>query len=131
MLLAILVLLGCQLIREALGLPVPGAVVGMFLLATILACRGGGARGSVPAALGTTAETMISFMGLLFVPAGVGLITEAPLLGQQWLPILAAVVGSTVSSLAVTGLVMHRVTRRSEKPRTPALASIAEEASPC
>ncbi len=119
MLLAVLVLMGCQLIgqglRDALDLPVPGPVVGMFLLATVLVCRGGKSR--IPSPLETTAETLISCMGLLFVPAGVGIIAEAPLLGRQWFPIAAAVIGSTVLSLGVTGLVMHRAARWSEKRR--------------
>nr|WP_321983297.1 CidA/LrgA family protein [uncultured Lichenicoccus sp.] len=134
MLIAILVLLVCQLVgeasREVLGLPIPGAVVGMFLLAIVLACRGHGPR-SVPVALETTAEMLISFMGLLFVPAGVGIITEAQLLGQQWIPILAAVIGSTVLSLVVTSFVMHRIMRGSEKRQTCAHVSIVEETSSC
>ena len=134
MLLAILVLLGCQLVGEALrdllGLPVPGAVVGMFLLAVVLACRGRGPR-RIPVALETTADMLISVMGLLFVPAGVGIIAEAPLLGQQWIPILAAVIGSTVLSLAVTGVVMHGVMRWSERRQARALSLPAQDISPC
>ena len=134
MLLAVLVLLGCQLVgealRETLGLPVPGAVVGMFLLAIVLACRGRGSR-SIPVALETTADLLISIMGLLFVPAGVGIIAEAPLLGQQWIPILAAVVGSTVLSLMVTGFVMHQVLHQAEKRQARAIALIVEKTSSC
>ena len=58
-------------------------------------------------ALGNTAETLIGHMGLLFVPAGVGIITELGVLRAEWLPITAGLIGSTVLSLAVTGLVMH------------------------
>ena len=134
MLLAVLVLLGCQLVgeasREVLGLPVPGAVVGMFLLAIVLACRGRG-PGSVPIALETTADMLISIMGLLFVPAGVGIIAEAPLLGQQWIPILAAVIGSTVLSLVVTGFVMNQVMRTAERRQARAAASMVERVPSC
>ncbi len=134
MLLAILVLMGCQLIgegvRDAFDLPIPGPVIGMFLLAAVLACSGRQSR-MVPTALGPTADALIAHMGLLFVPAGVGIIAEAPLLGQQWIPILAAVVGSTVLSLAVTGLVMHRVMRGSEKRLARVPTPIAEETFPC
>jgi holin-like protein len=45
MLTAILCLIGCQLagetVREVFHLPIPGPVIGMFLLAAILALRGG------------------------------------------------------------------------------------------
>jgi putative effector of murein hydrolase LrgA (UPF0299 family) len=126
--------MGCQLIgeslRDTLNLPIPGPVIGMFLLAAVLACRGS-RPGAVPSPLEKAAETLISIMGLLFVPAGVGIVAEAPLLGQQWMPIVVAVVGSTVLSLAVTGFVMNRTMRWSEKRQARALAAVASEASSC
>lgn len=118
-------LLGCELagelLRQAFHLPVPGAVVGMFLLAGTLVAvnrKRPPEAMAVPPALRRAADALIGHMGLLFVPAGVGVIAEADLLRQQWLPILAAVLGSTMLGLAVTGLVMSRVTRLVEKRRS-------------
>jgi holin-like protein len=129
MLTAILCLIGCQLIgetvREVFHLPIPGPVIGMFLLAAILALRGGKADGAIAASLGRAADVLISHMGLLFVPAGVGIIAEAGLLRQQWLSIVAALLGSTVLSIAVTGLVMYWVTRWSDSADKAAM-SLAE-----
>jgi holin-like protein len=48
-------------------------------------------------------------MGLLFVPAGVGIITEGDLLRREWLPIIVALVGSTLIGLVATGWLMHRL----------------------
>jgi holin-like protein len=114
---ALLILIVCEFIgetvRTAFSLGVPGPVIGMFLLAAILAIRKDKpGRLAIPAELGTAAETLIGHMGLLFVPAGVGIVAEAGLLRQEWLPILAGLVGSTILSLAVTGLVMRWTTRR-------------------
>jgi holin-like protein len=129
-------LLGFQLlgeiIRSALHLPLPGPVAGMLLLTLWLALRG---RGMEPAAkapaspLDQTAGALLEHMGLLFMPAGVGIIAEAGLLRQEWLPIMAGVIGSTVLSLMVTGLVMHYFLRQSEAranaiPPTPRRTSI-------
>jgi holin-like protein len=118
MLTAILCLIGFQLIgetvREVFHLPIPGPLIGMFLLAAMLALRGGKPDRAIPASLERTAEVLIRHMGLLFVPAGVGIIAEAGLLRQQWLSIVAALLGSTVLSIAVTGLAMYWVTRWSE-----------------
>jgi holin-like protein len=118
MLAAILCLIGCQLIgeilREVFRLPIPGPVIGMFLLAAALALRTGKADDAIPASLDQAAEKLISHMGLLFVPAGVGVISEAGLLRHQWLSVVAALLGSTVLSIAVTGLAMYWVTRWSE-----------------
>lgn len=122
MLIALLTLIGCQLagelVRAVFGLPIPGPVIGMFMLATGLAVRSRYAKpgeGAFDRALQRIADMLIAYMGLLFVPAGAGIVAEAGLLRQEWLPIVVALVGSTVLSLAVTGLVMHWTMR----PRTP------------
>jgi holin-like protein len=120
MLTAILSLTGCQLagelVREIFDLPIPGPVIGLFLLAAVLARLSARSEdGAIPVALEDTGETLIANMGILFVPAGVGIITEADLLREEWLPVIAALIGSTVLSVAVTGLVMHWVTRPSER----------------
>jgi putative effector of murein hydrolase LrgA (UPF0299 family) len=125
MIAAFLILIVCELagevVREAFDLAVPGPVIGMFFLAAALTLRKDkpGAP-AIPDALGQTAETLISHMGLLFVPAGVGIIAEAGLLQEEWLPIAAALIGSTVLSLAVTALVMHWSTRPRAETRSPA-----------
>ena len=136
MLTALLSLIGCQLIgeliRDACHLPIPGPVLGMFLLAAVLAFhdrrRTPGAD-DTRASLEQTAETLIAHMGLFFVPAGVGIIAEAGLLRQEWLPIVAALFGSTLLSIAVTGLVMHWVTRASESQPSAASAISSQQGS--
>jgi putative effector of murein hydrolase LrgA (UPF0299 family) len=127
---ALLILVGCQLAgeltREALLLPIPGPVVGMFLLAAALILRSRVHKETkTPTPLKLTAETLIVNMGLLFVPAGVGIIAQFSLLEQEWLPIAAALFGSTVLSLFVTALVMHWIMRASHA-RRDALAPTTE-----
>lgn len=132
MLSAILCLLGSDLAGELIGqtfhLPVPGPVIGMFLLAAVLAVRSQADK-PIPVPLETTADSLIGVMGLLFVPAGVGIITELHLLREQWLPIVVALLGSTVLSLAVTGAVMHLMSRprRSSDRVLPSVAAVRHE----
>ncbi len=103
----------CQLIGElfiaASGLPVPGPVVGMALLFIGLMVRG-----SIPEHLGALADTLLAHLSLLFVPAGVGVMLHARLIGSELVPISVALVVSTILTVAVTGLTMawlgpHRV----------------------
>jgi holin-like protein len=99
-------------VRNDFNRPIPGPVIGMFWLAGLLAVRKDKPDApAIPEALGQTADTLIGHMGLLFIPAGVGIIAEAGLLRQEWLPIAVGLIGSTALSLAVTGLVMHWTTR--------------------
>ena len=111
MLAAITVLLVYQLVGEvivqAAGLPVPGPVVGMLLLFLSLALRNG-----VPQRLQDTAQTLLSHLSLLFVPAGVGVMLHFHRLEAEWLPISVALVASTVITIGVTALVMRALQAR-------------------
>jgi holin-like protein len=129
---ALAILIGCQLIgevlRQCLHLPLPGPLIGMFLLAVALVATGYGKTpvdNEAPGPLTQTANTLIGNMGLLFVPAGVGIVVELSVLRREWLPILAGLLVSTVLGVAVTGLVMHHVTRLVEarRPARPAAAT--------
>ena len=56
-------------------------------------------------------RTLIRYMGALFVPAGVGVMTQFATISAAWPALLAGLVGSTVIGLAVTGWLIHRMTR--------------------
>jgi putative effector of murein hydrolase LrgA (UPF0299 family) len=110
-------LLACQLAGEvvavATGLAVPGPVIGMALLFFGLALRG-----AVPEGLGATAGGLLRHLALLFVPAGVGIMAHLDLLADEAGPILAAVLGSTIITIAVTAGLMQILAKmiRKEPP---------------
>jgi holin-like protein len=113
-----------EVLRRVLHLPLPGPVIGMFLLTLLLVTAGRGwiqpkTEGTAP--LPQLSQALITNMGLLFVPAGVGIITEMDVLKQAWLPILAGLFVSTILGLAVTALVMHALSRGSSASESPAL----------
>lgn len=117
---ALAVLVGAQLLgellRQLLHLPLPGPVIGMFILAVGLLLRRDAAQLQRSGLTGV-ANALITNMGLLFVPAGVGIVTESHLLHEYWLPILVGLVVSTVLGLLVTALVMHHtILRRGGSP---------------
>ncbi|MFO1360374.1 CidA/LrgA family protein [Plasticicumulans sp.] len=114
---ALLCLLGCQLLGEALvqltRAPVPGPVLGMLLLALWLGLV---ARGRIPAALGQTADVLLAHLSLLFVPAGVGVMLHLQRIAAEWLAIVAALVLSTLLAIAATAIAMRAVLRRLPPP---------------
>jgi holin-like protein len=101
MLQAITVLLVYQLIGEVtaqfLHLPIPGPVVGMGLLFATL---------SIPRIplkrLRESAQNLLQHLSLLFVPAGVGVMLHYQRVADEWLPIVAALIASTVLAIVVT-----------------------------
>jgi putative effector of murein hydrolase LrgA (UPF0299 family) len=109
---SIFILLLFQLAGEALRTvshtSIPGPVIGMILLAAFYIAR----RREPSPALQHAADGLLSRMGLLFVPAGVGIVANLALLRSTWLPISAALIGSTFITLITTAWIMHRFGRR-------------------
>jgi len=107
---AIFTLLACQLAGEiasqALLLPVPGPVLGMVLLVSLLVWR---------RQLGPDLEAASGFLlrhlSLFFVPAAVGVMVHGGRIAREWWPLGAAILVSTALTLGVTGVVFQAVAR--------------------
>ncbi len=114
MLNALTLLIVCQFIGEVtarfLGIPLPGPVVGLIVLLGLLVWRGG-----PNAEVETTGNWLLRHFGLLFVPAGVGVITQLDVIGANWLALLVAIPVSTLLGLVVTGVVMQRLDRTEDE----------------
>jgi holin-like protein len=105
---ALTVLVLCQfageVVARGLGLPLPGPVVGLLILLVILILRHGPTED-----LRTTSNGLLRHLSLLFVPAGVGIVTQLDALERDWLPILVAILVSTALGLVVTGWLMQKL----------------------
>lgn len=117
------VLLLYQLMGEVtvrwLGLPVPGPVLAMIMLFISLVIKG-----STPSALQSSANTILSHLSLLFIPAGVGIMVHFERLQNEWLSISIAVLLSTIITLVFSAsvmLLMNKFFDFSKKPieKTP------------
>jgi len=110
-----LVLLAAQLAGEALHralhLPLPGPVLGMAILAVVLLLR----KREPDAALVKTSNGLLTWLGLLFVPAGAGVVANLSLLREAWLPIAVALIVSTLLTVTVTAYVMQWLTQRGQR----------------
>jgi putative effector of murein hydrolase LrgA (UPF0299 family) len=105
----------CQLIGEflvrAFALPLPGPVVGMFLLFAALLLRGGQGARAVPAPLGGVADGLLSHLSLLFVPASVGLMRYFDVLEANGLTLIVAIALSTALAQAATAITFQFLAR--------------------
>jgi holin-like protein len=111
MLNALTILVCCQFLGEViarfLALPLPGPVIGLLILLSYLILRDRTPNQD----LAGTSGWILRHFGLLFVPAGVGVVTQLDTIGENWLPLLIAIPISTLLGLVVTGWVMQRLAR--------------------
>ena len=109
-------LIGFQILGEVtvrlLELDVPGPVAGMLFLFVFLRLRRPAADAPV-----LRAGAGLRHLQLFFVPAGVGVVAYLDLLGDDWLPILVAMVGSWLLGLAVVGWTAVGLERLFHQPR--------------
>ena len=107
-------LLVCQLAGEvfvmATGVPLPGPVVGMVILFIGLSLRG-----EIPPRLERLGQGLLSNLSLLFVPAGVGVMIHAELVGAEIIPIAVSLLVSTLLAIVVTGWVMQKLSAESDQ----------------
>ncbi|BFN13272.1 MULTISPECIES: CidA/LrgA family protein [Marinobacter] len=95
-----------EILVRLLGLPIPGPVLGMVMLFVTLMIRG-----SAPDSLSEASSALLSHLSLLFVPAGVGMMTHFGRIVDEWLPITLALFLSTVITMVATALIMQLTTR--------------------
>ena len=84
----------------------PGPVVGLMLLLAWFRIRK-----SVPQAVETVADALVQHLGLLFVPAAVGVVMFWPQLRSHALAVAVALVVSVILTIAVTALLLKLVSR--------------------
>ena len=95
-----------EIVAQALGLPVPGPLVGMLLLFGMLVVRGG-----LPESLADAAGSLLRHLMLLFIPAVTGVMLHFERVGREWLPFLAAGIVGAAFTMTVTALTFRWMIR--------------------
>lgn len=92
-----------------LGLPLPGAVIGMVLLVIALIIRG-----SAPAPLRRVAGGLLQHLMLLLIPIVAGVVMHTESVMREWWPFLVSNAVGGAITLGVTALVLRAMLRRTE-----------------
>jgi holin-like protein len=116
LLIAIFTILVLQLVGEALqkyfNLSIPGPVIGLILmLLTLMMTNSKKLNMLTPLRTNiiNTSETLLSYLSLLFVPIGVGVVMHLQLLEMQLLRILVVILIGTMSTMIFTSLVFSKI----------------------
>ena len=92
-----------EVLARAFSLPLPGPVIGMLLLMPTLGWR------PLREPVTEVARFLLAHLSLLFVPVGVGVITQLDVLAHYGLRLAVVLVLSTWIGMAVSALVLRRL----------------------
>lgn len=85
---------------------IPGPVLGLVLLLAFLALHG-----RVPKHIDLVGSTLLQHLGLLFIPASVGVVLYLPMLQANAWALSAVLVASVVATIAVTAGLLKALSR--------------------
>jgi holin-like protein len=96
-----------ELVSKFLLPTLPGPVIGLILLFIWLVIRKG-----INAELAMVADTFSQYLGLLFVPAAVGVVLFLPQLKANALAIITALVGSIILTIGSSAVVVRLLSKK-------------------
>ena len=91
-----------EIVSRLFSLPVPGPVIGLVLLLAFLI-----RRGKVDAPINIVASALVKNLGVLFVPAAVGVVMFLPQLKANFWAISIALTVSVVATIAVSAAILR------------------------
>lgn len=102
-----------ELLNLLIPLPIPGSVYGLVIMFTCLCLKIIKLDN-----IHTTSKFLIEIMPLMFIPAGVGLITSFADLKPILLEVTVITIVTTILVMAVTGIIAQLMTRKKDKDFT-------------
>lgn len=127
MILSITALLVCQLLGEIIAraahIPVPGPVLGFALLFCALLVRDRIWPNATPigeTTFGGFTKMLLGSLSLLFIPAGVGIVSNFAVFRDYGLAVAVALIGSTVLTLVLTALVFRALAPKHDVSKSDA-----------
>lgn len=106
--LLLLVFIG-EVLNKAVGIPIPGNILGMILLLVALL------TGIIKLhQIEETSKFLLDHLTFLFVPAGVGLLSVTGILKDSWHILLLICIFTTILVMSITALVVQLLRRYAE-----------------
>ena len=102
-----------ELFQKFFGLSIPGPVIGIvLLLLTLLLIQKRQKVVPIKEDLFNSAEILLNYLPLLFIPVGVGVVMHLSLLEDNLASVVFVIILGTLSTLALTGYIMEKILRK-------------------
>ena len=100
-----------EFIQKFFELSIPGPVIGLiFLLSVMLIIKKINKQDTgFETKLVNSAENLLTYLPLLFIPLGVGVVMHLSLLEENLVPVILVIIIGTLLTLALTGFVFEKL----------------------
>ena len=100
-----------EFIQKFFELSIPGPVIGLiFLLSVMLIIKKMNKQDTgFETKLVNSAENLLTYLPLLFIPVGVGVVMHLSLLEENLVPVILVIIIGTLLTLALTGFVFEKL----------------------
>lgn len=101
-----------ELLSKTVPLPIPATIYGIVIMLSALMTK------VIPLSeVKESAEFLLDIMAILFIPAGVGMITSWSSLQDIIIPLIITIISTTILVMAVTGKVTQTVLRHEKRKK--------------
>ena len=99
-----------EFIQKFTKISIPGPVIGLILLLGVLLIRAKYFKEhqSIENSLVDFSERFLTYLPLLFIPVGVGVVMHLSLLEENLISVIGIIVLGTLLTLALTGFIMEK-----------------------
>jgi len=106
-----------EFLQKFFELNIPGPVIGLILLlsALLLIKKNNKIIEDFKANLVFSAENLLNYLPLLFIPVGVGVVMHLSLLEENLVPVLLVIIIGTLLTLALTAFLMEKLIKKDDK----------------
>ena len=106
-----------EFLQKFFELNIPGPVIGLILLLSslLLIKNNNKIIEDFKANLVFSAENLLNYLPLLFIPVGVGVVMHLSLLEENLVPVLLVIIIGTLLTLALTAFLMEKLIKNDDK----------------
>ena len=106
-----------EFLQKFFELNIPGPVIGLILLlsALLIIKKNNKIIEDFKANLIFSAENLLNYLPLLFIPVGVGVVMHLSLLEENLVPVLLVIIIGTLLTLALTAFLMEKLIKKDNK----------------
>ncbi len=106
-----------EFVQKFFELSIPGPVIGLILLLSVLLLKNRYNRSpsTFEIELVSSCESLLNYLPLLFIPVGVGVVMHLTLLEENLISVITIIILGTLLTLAITGFIMERLLKEDDQ----------------